>query len=311
MQQFVEDKEIISFSSLFQLFWRWRWVIIFFTTFSAVSSILFAINQADVYRASLIAMTPSDKNKGGFSGVTGQLGGLAGLAGISLGGSSEKSLRQIKELLRSRSFLQTFIEHHHLVPNIIAAIGWNKKKNQVIYDPEVYDKKNNKWVRTPPPNKNVVPTSWEAYPLLFKAIYVEAITKKNLLKISVDHYSPYVAKQWTEWLLEDINTLYRERSKKEANDSITFLRKAFEQTSLTEIRSMLSSLLEDQMKAAMLSEVRQEFVLETLSSAVLPEDKDHPKRAFIVIIGTVLGGIVSLILVLILNSIFPATSKHD
>jgi subunit length determinant Wzz-like protein len=311
MQQFVEDKEVISFSSLFQVFWRWKWIIIIITLLSAMGSIFYAINQADVYRAKLIAMTPSEKSKGGFSGISGQLGGLAGLAGISLGGSSEKSLEQIKELVRSRDFLQAFIERHQLTADIIAAVGWDKSINTVIYDPLKYDVVDKKWLRPPPLGKKIIPTSWEAYPLLFRNIYIETLTKKNLLKLSIDHYSPYVAKQWVEWLIADINTLYRERAKQEAINSINFLQKSLEKASLSEIRVMLSGLLEDQMKTAMLSEVRQEFALETLSAAVLPEDKDHPKRAFIVIIGTVLGGIISLILVLIINGIFPVASKHD
>ena len=310
MQQFIEDKEVVSFSSLFQVFWRWKWLIIFVVFLSAIGSVFYALNQADVYRAKLIAMTPSEKNKSGISGISGQLGGLAGLAGISLGGSSEKSLEQIKELIRSRDFLQKFIERHDLTADIIAAVGWDKNHNQVIYDPLQYDVARKQWVRNPPPGKKVMPTSWEAYPLLLKNIYIEALTKKSLLKLSIDHYSPYVAKKWVEWLLIDINALYRERSKKEAVDSISFLENALAHASLSEIRIMLSGLLEDQMKTAMLSEVRQEFALETLSAPVLPEDKDHPKRAFIVIIGTVLGGIISLIMVLILNGIFPVNKDE-
>lgn len=310
MEEFIEDKDVIYFSSLFNVFLRWKWIIIVITILSAGSSILYALSQADVYRANLIAMTPSDKSKGGFSGVSGQLGGLASLAGINLGGSSEKSLQQIKELVRSRAFLQAFIERHNLTVNLIAVVGWDKNKNKLIYDPTLYDADNSKWIRTPPPGKTIIPTSWEAYPRLLRNIYVDALTKKNLLKLSVDNYSPHIAKQWVEWLLEDINSLYRERSKKEANNSISFLQKAFEQTSLTEIRSMLSSLLEDQMKTSMLSEVRQEYALETLSPAVLPEDKDHPKRAFVVILGTMLGGIFSLVIVLLLNHIFPLPNKE-
>ena len=286
MDQFVEDKEVLSFSSLFKICWRWKWLIVIITIMSAVSSVLYAVKQADVYRAQLIAMTPSDKSQGGLAGMSGQLGGLAGLAGISLGGSSEQSIKQIGELVKSRDFLQSFIERHNLTADLIAAVGWDKVNNKVIYNPELYNDETKKWVRTAPPNKSVIPTSWEAYPVLLQTIYLNEVTKKNILKISLDHYSPYIAKKWVELLLTDINTLYRTRAKQEAIDSIEFLNSASEKVKLTEIRNMMSGLLEDQMKTAMLSEVRQEFALETLSAAVLPEDKNHPKRALIVIIGT-------------------------
>ena len=309
MEQFVEDKDVISFSSLFKIFWRWKWLIVVITFLSAAASVFYAIKQPDVYRSQLISMTPSDKSQGGLSGMSGQLGGLAGLAGISLGGSSEKSLKQIIELIKSRDFLQSFIERHNLTADLIAAVGWDKANNKIIYNPELYDDKTKQWVRTAPPGKAVIPTSWEAYPTLLKSILVIEMTKKSILKLSVDHYSPYIAKKWVELLLSDINTLYRERAKQEAVDSIDFLNKASERARLTEIRNMMSGLLEDQMKTAMLSEVRKEFALETLSAAVLPEDKNHPKRALIAIVGTVFGGVFSLLLVMIANMIFPNKRK--
>jgi len=311
MEQFVEDQEVISFSSLFKIFWRWKWIVIVLTFVSAVASIVYAVKQADVYRTQLIAIKPADKSQGGLSGMSGQLGGLASLAGISLGGSSEQYLKQIVELVKSRDFLQSFIERHDLAPDLIAAVGWDKLNNKVIYNPELYDGKTKQWVRTAPPGKAVIPTSWEAYPILFRTVFITEEIKKNILKLSIEHYSPYIAKHWVELLLSDINTLYRERAKKEAIDSISFLNKASETARLTEIRNMMSGLLEDQMKTAMLTEVRQEFALETFSAAVLPEDKSHPKRAMIVIVGTVLGGIISLLLVLIVNSIFPVRASKE
>ncbi|XQW85917.1 Wzz/FepE/Etk N-terminal domain-containing protein [Thalassotalea piscium] len=301
MKQFVLDDDVLSISSFLGVFWRWKWLIIVITTLSAGLSAFYAISQPDVYRAHIIAVTPDDKGGNPMSALSGQLGGLAGIAGISLGGSSDKKLEQIKELIRSRSFLQGFIEKHGLVVDILAAIDWDKAQNRIIYDETLYDEKNHKWVRTPPPGKAVVPTAWEAYPVLLTKINSEALVKKNMFKLSVDHFSPYKAKEWTELLLSDINELYRIRSKEEAENSISYLKGALEKTNIAEVKTMFYGLLEDQIKGDMLSEVRKEFALETYSHAVLPEDKDHPKRAMICIIGTLLGGIFSLIIVLIVN----------
>jgi hypothetical protein len=252
---------------------------------------------------------PSDKSAGGISSLSGQLGGLAGLAGISLGGSSDKSLEQIKDLVRSRSFLQGFIERHQLIEEVMAVKDWNRETNQLVYDQNIYNNESKTWVRTAPPGKKVVPSSWEAYPILLSKINIEAQVKKDIFHLSVDHYSPYVAKKWVELLLSDINTFYRQRSKRETQESIAYLRATLEKTEFAEVKTTIYDLIEDQIKSDMLSEVRQEFALETLSGAVLPEDKDHPKRALICILGTIISGVLSIIIALIFHAVAP--SKKD
>jgi len=310
MKHFIEDTDVLSFSALFGLFWRWKWILISITLIGTILSVFYATSQADVYRSTIIAVTPSEKSGGGLSGLSGQLGGLAGLAGISLGGSSDKSLEQIKDLVRSRSFLQGFIERHQLIAEIMAVVDWDKKNNQLIYDPEIYDIINEKWVRSAPPGKSIIPTSWEAYPILLTKINLEAQVKKDIFQLSVDHYSPYLAKKWVELLLSDINSFYRQRSQRETQESIAYLRTALEKTEFSEVKSTIYDLVEEQIKSDMLSEVRQEFALETLSSAVLSEDKDHPKRALICIVGAIISGIISLLVSLIANAIFPITNKE-
>ncbi|WP_340680422.1 Wzz/FepE/Etk N-terminal domain-containing protein [Paraglaciecola sp.] len=310
MKHFIEDTDVLSFSVLFGLFWRWRWILISVTLIGTILSVFYAASQADVYRSTIIAVTPSEKSSGGLSGLSGQLGGLAGLAGISLGGSSDKSLEQIKDLVRSRSFLQDFIERHQLIAEIMAAVGWDRTKNQLIYNPEIYNIDTQEWLRTAPPGKKVTPTSWEAYPVLLAKINLEAQVKKGMFQLSVDHYSPYLAKKWVELLLSDINSFYRQRSQRETQESIAYLRTALEKTEFSEVKSTIYELVEEQIKSDMLSEVRQEFALETLSGAVLPEDKDHPKRVLICILGAIISGIISLLVALIANTIFPLASKE-
>ena len=48
-----------------------------------------------------------------------------------------------------------------------------------------------------------------------------------------------------------------------------------------------------------MAEVSQEYVLKTIDPANAPEEKAKPKRALIVVLGTMLGGILSMLIVLI------------
>ena len=59
------------------------------------------------------------------------------------------------------------------------------------------------------------------------------------------------------------------------------------------------ALITSKIKTLMLAEVNQEYVFKTLDPAVVAEEKAKPKRALIAVLGTVLGGMAGVILVLI------------
>jgi capsular polysaccharide biosynthesis protein len=58
-------------------------------------------------------------------------------------------------------------------------------------------------------------------------------------------------------------------------------------------------LIEQQTKTIMLAEVSLEYVLKTIDPANAPEEKAKPKRALIVVLGTMLGGMLSVLIVLV------------
>ena len=49
----------------------------------------------------------------------------------------------------------------------------------------------------------------------------------------------------------------------------------------------------------MLTKVKAEYVLKTIDPPQVPDEKAGPKRALIVVLGTMLGGMLSVLIVLI------------
>jgi uncharacterized protein involved in exopolysaccharide biosynthesis len=58
-------------------------------------------------------------------------------------------------------------------------------------------------------------------------------------------------------------------------------------------------LIQSQTETVMLAEVRQEYVFKTIDPAVAPEEKSKPSRALICVLGTLLGGMLGVVIVLI------------
>ena len=65
------------------------------------------------------------------------------------------------------------------------------------------------------------------------------------------------------------------------------------------METVFYQLIEEQTKNMMLTMVKKEYVFKTIDPAQVPDTKARPKRALIVVLGTMLGGVLSLFIVLI------------
>jgi LPS O-antigen subunit length determinant protein (WzzB/FepE family) len=120
-----------------------------------------------------------------------------------------------------------------------------------------------------------------------------------MVTIEVEHYSPVMAKQWVAWLIKDINEFMRDQDQEEAQSSIDYLTQQLEEIQVASMETVFYQLIEEQTKNMMLTKVKEEYVLKTIDPAQVPEEKSGPKRALIVVLGTMLGGILSVLIVLV------------
>ena len=88
----------------------------------------------------------------------------------------------------------------------------------------------------------------------------------------------------------------------EAEQAIKYLQIQISSTSLADLQNVFFSLIEEQTKTVMLAKVSDEYLLKTLDPAVQPEQKFKPRRSLIVVLGIMLGGLLSIALVFASNS---------
>jgi LPS O-antigen subunit length determinant protein (WzzB/FepE family) len=289
----------IDLSELWRAIWSGKILIIVISFIFAMSSIVFALSKPDVYKASILLAPSSSDSAGGIGALAGQFGGLASLAGISLGGGGTDKTALALEIIKSRAFLETFIIKHNLLIPLIASEKWDRINDELIFDDEVYDVKNNKWIRKVSFPKTMVPSPWEAYQEFLELISVSQDKTTSLVTIDVEFYSPQIAKKWLKWLVADVNDFMRQQDESEAQSSIDYLTKQLEKTEVSAMETVFYQLIEEQTKNMMLTKVSAEYVLKTIDPAQVPEKKAGPKRALIFVLGTMLGGILSVLIVLI------------
>ncbi|MCT7943849.1 Wzz/FepE/Etk N-terminal domain-containing protein [Shewanella septentrionalis] len=290
----------IDLRELFSVIWQGKWIIIFITAVFAIGSVIFAIMQPNIYKSEALLAPASEEQSGGLSGLASQFGGLASLAGVNLGGKGGIDKTQMAiEVMKSRQFTSDFIKKHNVLPDLIAAKKWDRNSDKLIYDPELYNDKTNTWVREVKAPFIPEPSMQEAFKIFSKIIAVNKAPETGMVTISVEHISPIVAQQWVTWLIQDINKVMKERDVAEANRSSEFLNKQIGLTNVADIKTILYKLVEEQAKTIMFAEVRDEYVFKTLDPALAPEEKAKPKRALICVLGTLLGCILAVMIILI------------
>ncbi|WP_434926811.1 Wzz/FepE/Etk N-terminal domain-containing protein [Shewanella sp. HL-SH2] len=291
----------IDLRELFSVIWQGKWLIIAITAVFAIGSVVFAINQPNIYKSeALLAPADTEQGGGGLAALAGQFGGLASMAGINLGrkGGVDKTQMAI-EVMKSRHFTSDFIQNHNLLPDLMAIKSWNMAENTISYNDKMYLAVENKWIREVKAPFKPEPSMQEAFKKFSKVIAVNTDKETRMVTISVEHLSPSIAQQWVNWLVQDINKVMKDRDVTEAKRSIAFLESQIDQTNVADIRSILYKLIEEQAKTIMFAEVRDEYVFKTIDPALIPEEKSKPKRALICVLGTLLGGMLGVMLVLI------------
>jgi uncharacterized protein involved in exopolysaccharide biosynthesis len=221
------------------------------------------------------------------------------LAGINLGsGSGNNKIAVALEVLRSRDFLNSFIERHHILPELMAVKGWDVKNNKIIYDEDLYDPESKKWVRVVDFPRRSEPSSWEAYKAFKEILTVSQAKETGFVTVAIEHQSPFLARDWVEMLMKDINNVMKSRDMTEAKRSIEFLQSQLAGVSVADMRTVFYQLIEEQMKTMMLAEIRDEYIFSTIDPPVVAEERASPNRVLICVLGLLLGGMLGVALAL-------------
>ena len=295
----------IDLKELFMLLWSGKWLITAVTGLAAVTSVVIALMLPNIYTANAL-LAPAEQSGGGMSALMQQYGGLASLAGVSLPGGEEATRANLgMALMASRGFIGDFVQRRGILPELMAVDRWDMQSGTVIFDPEIYDVGREEWVREVDAPFMPEPSLLEAYEEFNEILSVSQDKLTSYVTVSIDHKSPVVAAQWVNWLVEDVNSAVKEQDVAEAEKSIQYLRQQVANTSLADLQAVFFDLIQSQTETVMLAEVRQEYVFKTIDPAVAPEEKSKPSRALICVLGTLIGGILGVVTVLIRHYIRP------
>lgn len=286
-QKVIENNNI-NLIELFKLFYRNKKILIISALMFGFLGVAFSFLQPNMYRSTAV-LAPSDENNSLSRGIASSLGGLAGLAGISVpGGESSKASEGIK-IMTSLGFFEEILKSEDLVPYLIAAKSWNKKENKIEYNYR-YNENTGEWKPAwYSLSSKAKPSSQDAFEK-FKKIYSVSQDKiTGFVTVSIDHHSPYKAKELVDLIVFKINEDVRKREAEQAKKSIEYLNVKIESTALAEVKEALANLIQNQIQTVMLTEASPDFLFKTLDKSFVPEIKVKPRRSIALILGIIFG----------------------
>ena len=291
----------IDLRELFSVLWAGKVKIIAITAVFAVASVIYALSVPNQYKATAL-LAPAQSDGGGLSGALGQLGGLASLAGVSIGGGESSESQIAQEIMKSWSFVEGFIADNDLAVEVYAAEGWSRVSNQLKIDNDVYEVETKSWlVEDAHTGKEGPPTSWQLFEAFSDKLSVSEDKKSGLVSVSIEYYSPQIAKQWLDLYISAINKHMQARQVEKVSNNISYLEAQIGKTSIAEMREVFYTIIEEQTKNKMVAEASPDYAFVAVSPSMVPEEKSQPKRALICILGTLLGGMLSVLLVLVMH----------
>ncbi len=299
----------IDLRELFGVLWSGKITIIVIMAIFAIGSVFYALSIPNQYRATAL-LAPAQSDGGGLSNALGQLGGLASLAGVSIdaGESSESQIAQ--EIMKSWSFVEKFIIDNDLKVEVYAIEGWSKSSNTLVIDDDVYDMTQQSWLLEDDDSDALrPPTSWELFERFQKMLSVSEDKKSGLVSVSIEYFSPQIAKKWLDMYVSAINQHMQSRQVVKVSNNIAYLKAQIDKTSIAEMREVFYTIIEEQTKNKMVAEASPDYAFVAVSPSMVPEKKSKPKRALICIFGTLLGGILSVLLVLVRHYVRVSNNK--
>lgn len=266
---------------IIRFFLRHFWLIFGLSFTFGITAYIASAYMTPVYRSEVLLVPAEETSGGSLSSLLSSFGGLGRLAGLGGSGTSRKD--EALAMLRSRSFVSTFIAANDGLA--------------VLY-PDSWDAEANTWKSS----IDTVRSDQDTYRYFTESVLGVAQNKDTgTITVTISLKDRFIAARWANSIVSLLNQEFREHVSAEAQRSMKYLNGELDKASSVELRQVIHRLIEAQVQTIMLANVRQDFVIRVIDPAVV-QDADYyvsPRRALLAFMGLVLGGFLGLIISLV------------
>lgn len=286
----------VSVSELVELvFNRWKTLAIISFIFISAGAIYSLTLENRYTSEALVMLTNSPNNE--LSLDSSSRNAISSLAGLNIGPSGKNSPALAIAIIYSRDFSKRLMDFNDLAINLIAATGFDFNSFQIIYDQNIYDSSSGYWVDKDG-NKSNPPDHESFHKALSNSIRAVYNPRTGFIDISVEHFSPFFAKDLLQLIIDELNLVVKNRDLQEAEESLIFLYSELEKTNVADIRVSINQLVESKLKTKMLANTKKDYLIQPIDSPHIPKDRTSPNRTRISITWFFFGLLTSLLYVI-------------
>jgi len=304
-QNINNSEPSIDILKIIETIWKQKILVILITSLFGIFSIFYALSIPNTYQSSALVEVSNLNNEssgGGLSALASQYGGLASMAGISLPSSGVDSGTYVIKVLKSRQFAKHLMSFEMIKPKLMAVSAYDMGLDRIIYDNEIYDDGRNQWVREQSGAFQSEPTYLEVHETALKALEVTKDDETGLITISFEHLSPVFAQHMVSIVIREVNNVTREIKLKESKALLDYLKSTLLAEKNKDLKVNINSLILKQLNENMMASVKEDYLVSPIDPPIVPVYKSGPPRARICILITLLGGILSIIAALAIDS---------
>ena len=291
------EADEIDLIDLIRNIWNSKVLILCSTLFAFILSIVITLNMPNIYTSKVLLAPTQSEN--GLSSSLQQYGSIASLAGVNLPSAPLSEASAALKSLKSLKFFEDSILPNIKLQDLMAPKYWDHETSKMVYKENLYDIKDNRWIRDVKYPYKTVPSPQESHKAFLKNhLYIYEDTENDFVTISIEHMSPRIAHDWLVLLVDQINGLYRADYKKRTMDAIDFLNMQLYKTDFTEVKEALSSIMQKETEKLMLIEANEDYVFRAIDPPFVPEIKTRPSRTIICIVFSIIGALLSTVYVI-------------
>jgi len=284
----------INLKEFFKALWDGKIIIIFITTIFAISSVFYALSLTNYYQSESLLML---RDQSSDMSQASQYGGIAAMAGINLSSGSGDKAEEAIAMIKSRAFLKHLLTFEDVLPSIMATKNYDSKTGEIEFDSDLYNASSKEWLSS---------EDLEGRPSYLKAyakyngglLSVSKSDSTGFVSIKIEHPSPVFAKEFLDLVVREVNSSLRQKDLERSSRALEYLTSELSKVSLKEIKMSINNLIETELKTTMFARLNEDYVFSIIEPAFIPEVRSKPSRSAIVIMGTMLGGLLSLFIVL-------------
>lgn len=284
-------KEDVTVAELVRIFWYFKKTIILTVGLVTTAAIIYSLVVTPVFRSEALLKPTEQMSSGNASlgALAQRFGALATIAGANISPDVNEAIA----IIESREFTERLLLNDNLIRYIYQdqwdaeLADWREGEESMLASMRQWLSdllaSNAQGSASAQPGGYTGP-SLEIAVRRFNAIRRVSLDRRtNFVKISVDWEDPVVARDWVQLIVDRVNESMRERTLREVNLTLDFLREQIDNEQNSALRSSMSMLYQQQLEKAMLATSRTDYSLQYLDRPSVPEMRRSPRRKLIVV----------------------------